>query len=103
MGIFDDIKLGLEQAIEYEKGNLKARKTTMSIMPLEVFTAAEIKTIRTNTGLSQELFAKYMGVSIKTVEAWEAGRNQPDGAARRLLAITRENPSFPTESGILVR
>ena len=42
MGIFDDIKLGLEQAIEYEKGNLKAKKTTLSIQPLESFTSTEI-------------------------------------------------------------
>ncbi len=103
MGVFDEIKLGLEQAIEYEKGNLKAKKTTLSIMPLEVFTATEIKQIRTRTGLSQALFAKYMGVSTKTVEAWEAGRNQPDGAARRLLMITRQNPTFPTTSGIVAR
>ena len=102
MGLFDDIKLGLEQAIEYEKGNLKARKTTLSIAPLDIFTAPEIKEIRNNTGLTQVLFAQYMGVSVKTVEAWEAGRNQPDGAARRLLAITRANPSFPIASGIVV-
>lgn len=101
MGIFDDIKLGLEQAIEYEKGNLKAKKTTLSILPLETFTSVEIKEIRNKTGLTQVLFAKYMGVSVKTVEAWEAGRNHPDGAACRLLAITKANPSFPTSSGIV--
>ena len=88
MGNFDDIKLGLEQAIEYEKGILKARNTTFSIMPLDVFTTAKIKTIRNNTGMSQALFARYMGVSFKTVEAWEAGRSsQPNGAARRLLGL----------------
>lgn len=103
MGVFDEIKLGLEQAIEYEKGNLKARKTTLSILPLDTFTPAEIKEIRNGAGLTQSLFAQYMGVSVKTVEAWEAGRNQPDGAARRLLAITRENPSFPISSGIVAR
>lgn len=102
MSLFDDIKLGLEQAIEYEKGNLDARKTTLSIVPLDTFTSSEIKEIRNNTGLTQVLFAQYMGVSVKTVEAWEAGRNQPDGAARRLLAITRANPSFPMISGIVV-
>ena len=78
MGVFDDIKVGLEQAIEYEKGNLKAKKTTLSVL-------------------------RFMGVSVKTVEAWEAGRYQPDGAARRLLYITRENPSFPVMSGIVAR
>lgn len=103
MGVFDDIKLGLEQAIEYEKGNLKAKKTTLSIMPLDVFTATEIKEIRNGTKLSQALFAKYMGVSVKTVEAWEAGRNHPDGAACRLLSITRDNPSFPLISGIIAQ
>ena len=41
--IFEDIKLGLEQAIEYEKGNLKARKTTITIAPVDTFTAQEIK------------------------------------------------------------
>ena len=34
MGVFDDIKTGLEQAIEYEKGNLKARTVTLSIVPV---------------------------------------------------------------------
>ena len=103
MSVFDDIKLGLEQAIEYEKGNLKAKKTTLTILPLETFSSQEIKEIRNSTGLTQVLFAKYMGVSVKTVEAWEAGRNHPDGAACRLLTITRRNPNFPRTSGIIAQ
>ena len=59
MAVFDDIKLGLEQAIEYEKGNLKAKKTTMAVLPLESFTSAEIKEIRVGAGMTQALFAKY--------------------------------------------
>ncbi len=101
MNVFGDIKLGLEQAIEYEKGNLKARTKKLSITPLDTFSSDEIKAIRNQTGLTQNMFAKFMGVSVKTVEAWEAGRNQPDGAARRLLAMTKENPNFPVASGIV--
>ena len=101
--IFDDIKLGLEQAIEYEKGNLKAKKTTITIAPVDAFTAQEIKEIRNNTGLTQLLFAKYMGVSVKTVESWEAGRNHPEGAACRLLSLTRKDPEFPQKSGLVAR
>lgn len=81
MSIFDDIKTGLNQAIEYEKGNLKARTTTLTIAPVDSFTPGEIKEIRNRTGLTQVLFAKYMGVSVKTVEAWEAGKNHPEGTA----------------------
>ena len=101
MSIFDEIKTGLEQAIEYEKGNIKAKKTVMSITPVEVFTPGEIKEIRISTGMTQMLFAKYMGVSVKTVESWEAGRNHPEGAACRLLALTRNDPEFPAHSGIV--
>jgi len=101
MAIFDDIKLGVEQAIEYEKGNLKAKKTTLTITPVEVFTAQDIKDIRNQTGLTQVLFAKFMGVSVKTVESWEAGRNHPEGAACRLLTLTKKDPLFPQKAGII--
>lgn len=102
MSVFDEIKLGLNQAIEYERGNLKANTKKFSITPVEKFTAAEIRDIRKNTGMTQLLFANYLGVSVKTVEAWEAGRNQPNGTACRLLSITKKDPHFPKSSGILL-
>ena len=37
--------------------------------------------------MSQRIFASYMGVSLKTVEAWEAGTNHPSGAASRILSM----------------
>lgn len=101
MSVFDEIKIGLNEAIEYEKGNLKANKRTISITPIEEFTANEIKAIRQNAGMTQVLFAKYLGVSLKTVEAWESGRNQPNGAACRMLSITKKDPLFPKKSGIV--
>ena len=101
MSIFDDIKTGLNQAIDYEKGKIKAKTTTLTIVPIDKFTPIEIKSIRLDTGLTQALFAKYMGVSVKTVEAWEAGRNHPEGAACRLLTLTKNDPTFPLRSGII--
>ena len=52
--------------------------------------------------MTQAIFAAYMGVSKKTVEAWESGHNHPAGAACRLLSITKADPSFPRRSGIIV-
>lgn len=101
MAIFDDIKTGLEKAIEYEKGNLNARTVKLSVQPVDSFSPDEIRAIRKNTGMTQVLFAKYIGVSVKTVEAWEAGRNHPEGAACRLLSMTQNDPSFPMKSGIV--
>ncbi len=102
MNVFEEIKTGLNEAIEYEKGNFKANSKILSITPLEEFSAAEIKEIRKSTGLTQVLFANYLGVSLKTVEAWESGRNKPNGCACRLLSITKSNPKFPKTSGIVV-
>jgi len=101
MSLFDEIKQGLEEAIEYNKGKLKARTTTRFVLPLESFTAKEIRSIRLNAGMTQSLFAQSMGVSQKTVEAWEAGRNHPDGAACRLLALMKTNPAFMEKVGIV--
>lgn len=101
MGVFDDIKTGLNQAIEHEKGNLKAKTTKLTIEPVECFKPEEIRLIRKETGMTQALFAKYMGVSVKTIEAWEAGRNHPEGTACRLLTMTRNDPTFPQKSGIV--
>ena len=103
MSLFDDIKQGIGQAIEYEKGNLPAKKTTLTINPVDSFTPDEIKDIRKSTGLTQVLFAQYLGVSPKTIEAWEAGRNHPEGTACRLLSLTRLDPLFPQKSGIVSR
>ena len=46
---------------------------------------------------------EFMGVSVKTVEAWESGRNQPIGSACRLLYLTKADPAFPQKAGIVVR
>ena len=102
MSVFNEIKAGLNEAIEFEKGNLKANTRTLSVTPIEEFTASEIKDIRKTAGMTQALFAKYLGVSLKTVEAWEAGRNQPSGAACRMLAITKRDPLFPKTSGVVL-
>ena len=100
--VFDDIKEGLNQAIDYEKGNGKAKVTVVAIFPIDSFSSKEIRSIRMATGLTQASFAKFMGVSIKTVEAWESGRNHPEGAACRLLSMTKNDPTFPIKSGIVV-
>ena len=54
----------------------------------------DIKRIRQKTGLSQVIFAGSLGVSPKTVEAWENGRNKPEGDSRRLLEVIRDDPDF---------
>ena len=85
--LFDNLKEGLEEAIAYEKGIGKANKKTYMILPVTEYSNKEIRDIRMKAGMTQSVFAAYMGVSKKTVEAWEGGRTHPTGPARRLLHI----------------
>ena len=100
---YEMIKTGLEDAIAYERGEGTAIVHKLTVEDVAHFEPKEIRQIRIDAGMTQSLFASYLGVSKKTVEAWECGRNHPDGAASRLLWITQKNPDFPRISGIIVQ
>lgn len=86
--VYESIMSGLTEAVEdVNRKDKKLRRRVVSIIPVKEYSAAEIQKIRKTTGMSQKLFASYMGVSNKTVEAWEAGINHPSGAASRLLSM----------------
>lgn len=69
-------------------------KNESAFAPVREYEASEIKEIRNGLGMTQAVFALFMGVSKKTVEAWESGRNMPDGPARRLLAMAQADPKI---------
>ena len=86
--VYESIMTGLNEAIEDAKSEKpKLKRHQITVEPVKVYQADEVKRIRKTTGMSQKTFACYMGVSDKTVEAWEAGTNHPSGAASRLLRM----------------
>ena len=90
---FDDLMTGLNEAVAIERGELKGRKTVYEIQPVKTYDSNQIRAIRNSVGMTQVLFADYMGVSCKTVEAWEKGTNHPTGTACRLISML-ENKTF---------
>jgi putative transcriptional regulator len=94
MNVYESIMQGLTEAVDYQQGKIPAQKTKLTIKLIAAFNTDDIKRIRQKTGLSQVVFACSLGVSPKTVEAWENGRNKPEGASRRLLEIARDDPGF---------
>lgn len=52
---------------------------------------------RAGTGLSQSAFAELLGVSVRTLQDWEAGRREPSGAAQTLLRIAAAHPRIVRE------
>lgn len=95
--LFDDLKEGLEEAIAFEKGIGSARIKTYMILPVKKYSGKEIRDIRMKAGMTQKVFASYMAVSPKTVEAWECGRTRPTGPACRLLEKLSANDIEETE------
>ena len=90
--VFDDVVSGLNDAIRYESGGTptSTRTRRVTIAPVPRYEASTIKSIRRELGLSQVAFAQALGVSPKTVEAWEAGTNVPQGPAQRMLELLQK-------------
>jgi len=102
MSIYESIMQGLTEAVEYEQGNKeKARSMKLTIAPVPEITPKEIKDLRKSMKMTQNTFAMVMGVSRKTVEAWEAGTNSPIGVARRMLGMLQIDNSIPTKYNII--
>ena len=104
MNLYESIKQGLNEAVEYERGNLPNVKIDkISISPLPQYTACEIKEIRMQQGMTQRLFAAVLGVSIKTVEAWESGKNAPSGCANRMFELLEHDDSLLEKYSIVIK
>ena len=92
---FNDLSASLKEAIAFKKGKGKARvhRRKVEVAPLPSYSKSEVKRIREDLNLSQKTFAELLGVSIKAVEAWEAGRTEPNGSAQRMLSIIDRDES----------
>ena len=52
---------------------------------------------RAQVGLSQQDFARLLGVSARTLQDWEQGRREPNGAAKTLLRVAVAHPEVLRE------
>jgi putative transcriptional regulator len=96
---FGDLLIeGMQEAVAFKRGELKAlvrvRTTARGARVDEppIYDAARVRLVRERLRVSQPVFAAALGVSARTVAAWERGARVPDGAARRLLQVAEERP-----------
>lgn len=59
-----------------------------------VYSPTRIVALRKRAGLSQRAMALMLGVSPRTVEAWESGKNQPSGTSVKLLFLIEQDPEL---------
>ena len=102
--LYKSIMTGLQEAIDDANGvGQKLPRRKVVVEPIKQYNAEEVRIIRKKTGLSQRLFAAYLGVSSKTVEAWESGVNCPSGPASRLLSMIELDNAFVEKYPFVVR
>lgn len=94
---FDSLKEGLEDIIAYQRGDKRRCRVQVREIAVPHFTSADIHRLRTRLNLSQPALAVAIGVSKRTVEAWEAGINEPSGAASHLLYLINKQPKLLNE------
>jgi putative transcriptional regulator len=86
-----------------ERQVLKAAKSDLDAPPLSLVELKQfkrvhpakmidIKRVRARLHLSQEKFAKYFGVNIRTLQEWEQGRRMPTTIARNFLIVIAREP-----------
>lgn len=98
---FQGLLGSLHEALAHAQGKLSPR-TTILPAPPKPMTARDIRRLRRQVNASQAVFACSLNVSTKLVQAWEAGRRKPTGAALRLLRLGGEQPDVVFGKGPVV-
>ena len=97
--IADDLIAGfteLADALETKRdigGQFNCYQVRLDLPPAE-YTPALVKRTRFALRSSQAIFAKFLGVSAKTVQQWEQGAMKPKAIARRFMDEIRRNPEY---------
>ena len=93
---FTRVREGLRRAREHHRG-----ERTLTVRDVELpdppgkMSAAQILRLRSQVlGVSQGVFARIVGGSVKTVQAWEQGATKPSGCALRLLRLIEQEPEL---------
>ena len=91
--LFSELLESVQEALDHSQGK-RDLKTTILPPPPEPMGAEDVRALRSRLDASQAVFASYLNVSTKLVQAWEAKRRSPDGAALRLMRLAEHAPEL---------
>ena len=91
--LFGELLASVGEALDHAKGKRVLRTATLPPAPAPM-TAAEVRRLRRQLNASQSVFAHYLSVSAKLVQAWESSRRKPEGPALKLLRLAEANPNI---------
>jgi putative transcriptional regulator len=87
---------GFVEAVE--SGQDPSQRFTCRTVPLNLepslYGPDLVKSTRMLLGVSQAIFAQFLGVSASAVQDWEQGKKPPNGSACRLMDEIRRDPTY---------
>jgi putative transcriptional regulator len=89
--LFAELMEAAGEALDHAREKRELRTTKLPEPP-EPMSWSDVKRLRARVRTSQAVFAHYLNVSTKLVQAWEARRREPEGAALRLLRLAEKYP-----------
>ena len=87
--IGDDLVEAFEEMAKHLRGEIELEAHEL---PRSVMTPAQIKAIRSKVASSTKEFERLFGIPARTMESYEQGRRNLDGAMRALLRIIDRDP-----------
>lgn len=91
---FEELKQSLEEAVAFKHREHSRCRVSVVEVPIPSYQADDVARIRAVLNLSQRGLAAALGVSVRTVEAWEVGKNPPSGPASHLLYLLEQEPEL---------
>ena len=89
--MFTELLGSAHEALKHAQGKRSLRTTRLPLPP-KPLNGRAVKRVRAALHASQAVFARFLNVSTKLVQAWEANRRTPDGPALVLLHIAARQP-----------
>jgi putative transcriptional regulator len=91
--LFNELLESLKQGAAIKKGTVQTSRSFE-------FPETEVRALREQFGLSQDKFARLVGISVGTLRNWEQGRRKPEGPARVLLLVASRHPEALLDIGM---
>ena len=91
-----EVLVGFRDALR-DRVPLETKYTVRQVVAVEPpprLTPADVRQVRESLGLSQPVFADFLGTSTATVRSWEQGQKPPSPMARRFLGLIAADPPY---------
>ena len=98
--LFAELQEAVRDVAAYRRGERKHLRVSRFMSAPKPLKPVEIRRIRKHLGISQPVFARYLGTSVACVRSWEQGSRRPQGTALRLLRLARKNPAILFEAEV---